>query len=178
MYSLMSLEIRKHLWSYPLQSRSQMSHHLQKGSKALKNINFTKDTRHIRRCLSWSREGWVSPTSLTCANLTWTWWGHSCLWQLVPPPSLPPTGNIFMKGLKALIHDTKERFKLSKLCNPIELIFYKPLVSLAWVRCEQVGWGGAVSGGRHVALATLRMWMVWASSTTNSWVLRGSSLSW
>lgn len=57
------------------------------------------------------------------------------------PTSLPPTGNIFMKGLKALIHDTKERFKLSKLCNPIELIFYKPLVSLAWVRHEQVGWG-------------------------------------
>lgn len=55
----------------PLQSGSQMSHHLQKGSKALKNINFTKDPRCIRRCLSWNWQGWVSPASLTCANLTW-----------------------------------------------------------------------------------------------------------
>lgn len=123
----------------PLQSRSQVSHHLQKGSKALKNTNFTKDTTHKEMSVLKLAGVSVSHFFDLCKphlNLMRTF-----LFVTACPTSLPPTGHIFMRGVKALIHDTKEQFKLSKLCNPIELIFYKPLVSLAWVRHEQVGWG-------------------------------------
>jgi hypothetical protein len=52
-----------------------------------------------------------------------------------------PNGNIFTRLLKNLIHYPPKQVNLSRLCNPTELNFYRPLVGLAWVKHEPAGQG-------------------------------------
>lgn len=44
-----------------------------------------------------------------------------------------------MRLLKNLIHYPQKWLELSWLCNRTKLNFYRPLVGLAWVRCEPLG---------------------------------------
>ena len=86
----------------------------------------------------------------------------------------PPTGNIFARQLKNLIHYLKKQLGLSQLCNHIKLNFYRPLVGLAWVRCELAGKGrekpreSDPSGISYIADLG---WSVLISLVTNSGLL-------